>query len=54
MTAAIAASGFVIDLLVEPEPAPQLRDRDPGADARLRTRPAFLFFRLAKHASAAR
>lgn len=51
MTAAIAASGFVIDLLVEPEPVPELQDRDPEADARLRTRPAFLFFRLAKQGS---
>lgn len=48
MTAAIAAAGFVIDRLVEPEPTPELREQDPGADARLRTRPAFLFFRLAK------
>jgi SAM-dependent methyltransferase len=51
MTAAIAAAGFVIDLLVEPEPVPQLRERDPEADARLRTKPAFLFFRLAKQVS---
>lgn len=41
-------TGFVIDRLVEPEPAPELREHDPEAAARLRTRPAFLFFRLAK------
>jgi SAM-dependent methyltransferase len=48
MTAAIAAADFVIDRLVEPEPAPQLGEQDPEADARLQTSPAFLFFRLAK------
>jgi ubiquinone/menaquinone biosynthesis C-methylase UbiE len=48
MTAAIAAAGFLIDRLVEPEPAPELREQDPEADARFRTHPAFLFFRLVK------
>ena len=52
MTAAVTAAGFVIDRLVEPVPAPQLREQDPEADARLRTSPAFLFFRLAKRGSA--
>jgi ubiquinone/menaquinone biosynthesis C-methylase UbiE len=46
MTRAIASSGFVIEQLVEPEPIPELRERDPVADAELRTRPGFLFFRL--------
>jgi len=31
--------------------APELRQRDPEADRRLGTRPAFLFFRLAKRAA---
>lgn len=46
MTRAIAGSGFTIDELVEPEPRPELRDRDPEADESLRTRPRFLFFRI--------
>lgn len=49
MTAAIASSGFVIDRLVEPEPVPELRERDPEADKQIRTNPSFLFFRLTKH-----
>jgi ubiquinone/menaquinone biosynthesis C-methylase UbiE len=48
ITAAIARSGFVIDRLVEPEPLPELQDRDPESYRKLRTRPAFLLFRLAK------
>jgi hypothetical protein len=38
----------VIEKLVEPEPLPGLRDRDPKAYRKLRTSPAFLLFRLAK------
>jgi SAM-dependent methyltransferase len=49
ITAAIAGSGFLIERLVEPEPVPGLGERDPEADHRLRTNPAFLFFRLVKH-----
>ena len=48
MTAAIAGSGFVIEQLIEPPPAAELRDRDPAADKKIRTSPRFLFFRLAK------
>jgi ubiquinone/menaquinone biosynthesis C-methylase UbiE len=46
MTHAIASSGFAIEQLVEPEPIPELRDRDPVAYERIRTQPRFLFFRL--------
>lgn len=46
MTTAFAAAGFVIERLVEPEPLPDVRDRDPDADQLLRTEPGFLFFRL--------
>lgn len=46
ITGAIAAAGFVIDRLVEPEPVPELRARDPEAYGWLRTAPNFLFFRL--------
>jgi len=48
MARAIADAGFVIDRLVEPEPVPELRERDPEADRRIRTSPRFLFFRLTK------
>jgi ubiquinone/menaquinone biosynthesis C-methylase UbiE len=48
ITGAITGSGFVIEKLVEPEPLPGLRDRDPKAYRKLRTSPAFLLFRLAK------
>jgi SAM-dependent methyltransferase len=46
MTDAIALAGFVIDRLVEPEPVPELRDRDPDAYVKIRRAPRFLFFRL--------
>ena len=46
MTHAICSSGFVIEQLVEPEPVPELRDRDPAAYEQIRTKPRFLFFRL--------
>jgi hypothetical protein len=46
ITEAIAASGFVIDRLIEPQPLPALQDRDPEAYDELRRAPAFLFFRL--------
>jgi 2-polyprenyl-3-methyl-5-hydroxy-6-metoxy-1,4-benzoquinol methylase len=43
---AILHTGFVIERLEEPMPLPELRERDPDAYTRLRTQPAFLFFRL--------
>jgi SAM-dependent methyltransferase len=48
MTAAISAAGFVIDELVEPPPAAELRQRDPKSYGKIRTSPRFLFFRLVK------
>ena len=48
ITGAIAAAGFVIDRLVEPEPVPELEARDPDAYAWLRSAPNFLFFRLTR------
>jgi len=48
ITAAISEAGFVIDQLVEPAPRPELQQRSPRAYDKLQTRPAFLFFRLAK------
>lgn len=48
MTAAVSEAGFVIDQLVEPEPAAELRRRDPRNYEKIRTAPRFLFFRLAK------
>ena len=46
MTDAIFSSRFVIEQLVEPEPVPELRDRDPTAYEQIRTKPRFSFFRL--------
>jgi ubiquinone/menaquinone biosynthesis C-methylase UbiE len=46
MCDAIAAAGFVIERLTEPEPLPELADRDPEAYQAIRTKPRFLFFRL--------
>jgi SAM-dependent methyltransferase len=46
MTEAIAAAGFVIERLTEPEPAARLAELDPRADRLIRTQPRFLFFRL--------
>lgn len=46
MTEVIAAAGFLIEQLIEPQPSPELRERDPGAYALLSTKPRFLFFRL--------
>jgi hypothetical protein len=48
MTAAISSVVFVIDRLVEPDPAPELRLRDPQDYDKARARPTFLFFRLTK------
>lgn len=46
MTRAIAAAGFLIEQLVEPQPVPELRERSPRDYATLSTKPRFLFFRL--------
>jgi ubiquinone/menaquinone biosynthesis C-methylase UbiE len=46
MTHAIAASGFVIEQLVEPEPLRELYARSPRDYTDLATKPRFLFFRL--------
>jgi SAM-dependent methyltransferase len=48
MTEAISAAGFVIDELVEPAPAAELRQRDPKSHDKIRMSPRFLFFRLVK------
>jgi ubiquinone/menaquinone biosynthesis C-methylase UbiE len=50
MTNAISSSGFVIEKLVEPEPVPELLNRDPAAYEQIRTEPRFLFFRLRSEA----
>ncbi len=46
MTEAISSAGFLIERLVEPQPVPELADRDPVAYEQMRTKPRFLFFRL--------
>jgi hypothetical protein len=46
MAQAITAAGFLIEQLVEPDPLPELRDKDPKAYATLTHEPQFLFFRL--------
>jgi SAM-dependent methyltransferase len=51
ITAAISSAGFLIDRLVEPAPLPSLRQRDPEAYDKLRTRPGFLFCRLVKRSA---
>jgi hypothetical protein len=38
--------GFIIERLVEPEPSPELAERDPETYQLIRTEPRFLFFRL--------
>jgi SAM-dependent methyltransferase len=48
ITAAISEAGFVIDQLMEPEPAAELAQRDPRDYEKIRTSPRFLFFRLVK------
>jgi SAM-dependent methyltransferase len=48
MTEAISGAGFVIDQLVEPAPAAELRQRDPKNYDKIRMSPRFLFFRLVK------
>jgi SAM-dependent methyltransferase len=53
ITAAISDAGFIIDRIMEPPPLPELQQRDPRAYNKIRTRPAFLFFRLVKRGEAA-
>jgi SAM-dependent methyltransferase len=48
ITSAISGAGFVIDQLVEPEPVPELAQRDPEHYRSIMTGPSFLFFRLTK------
>lgn len=48
MTEAISGAGFVIDELVEPAAAAELRQRDPKSYDKIRMSPRFLFFRLVK------
>jgi len=48
ITEAIYRTGFLIERLVEPSPARELADEDAEDYHRLRTAPAFLFFRLVK------
>jgi SAM-dependent methyltransferase len=46
MTSAIADAGFLIEQLVEPQPSPELSQRDAEAYRKLTTAPRFLFFRV--------
>ena len=46
MTSAIFSAGLAIERLEEPEPVPELRERDPDAYHLLQVAPRFLFFRL--------
>lgn len=45
--AAFAQAGWRVERLEEPQPLPACRELDPAAWARLTTKPAFLFLRLA-------
>jgi SAM-dependent methyltransferase len=51
ITESIYRAGFLIERLVEPAPVPELADVDADGYRRLRTSPAFLFFRLVKRPS---
>jgi hypothetical protein len=42
----IAEAGFRVDELSEPQPLPEVRERDPEAWERLTKHPHFLFLRL--------
>jgi 2-polyprenyl-3-methyl-5-hydroxy-6-metoxy-1,4-benzoquinol methylase len=48
LSAAIAAAGFLIERLVEPLPAPSMRDRWPEDWEKLQREPGFLVLRLVK------
>jgi SAM-dependent methyltransferase len=51
ITESVYHAGFLIERLVEPAPVPELADVDADDYHRLRTSPAFLFFRLVKRPS---
>jgi SAM-dependent methyltransferase len=51
ITESVYRAGFLIERLVEPAPVPELADADADDYRRLRTSPAFLFFRLVKRPS---
>ena len=51
LTAEFAEAGFLIELLVEPAPHPQMAASHPGSFEKLSTEPAFILFRLAKRCS---
>ena len=42
----IAEAGFRVDVLSEPQPLPEMKDRFPDVWERLTTKPHFLFLRL--------
>lgn len=44
MTEALSAAGFIIDIVSEPRPLPEARDRFPADYKLLSTQPQFLFF----------
>jgi ubiquinone/menaquinone biosynthesis C-methylase UbiE len=44
MTAALAAAGFAVDAITEPQPLPEARERFPAEHELLSTQPQFLFF----------
>jgi hypothetical protein len=48
LCAAVADAGLLIERLVEPLPAPSMRERFPGDWEKLRREPGFLVLRLVK------
>ncbi len=54
MSEAIAASGLVIERIVEPQPLAEMAASDPDAHRRLSTEPCFLFLRLVHATGTAR
>jgi SAM-dependent methyltransferase len=48
ITQAVSDAGFLIDRLIEPQPLPELAQRDPEEHRLLTVTPSFLFFRLVK------
>ena len=48
LCAAATGAGFLIEQLIEPLPAPSMREVDPGDYAKLSTEPGFLILRLRK------
>jgi ubiquinone/menaquinone biosynthesis C-methylase UbiE len=51
--AAATSAGFVIEQVIEPRPAPSMRDRFPEDYEKLNGEPGFLILRLVKHADPA-